>query len=59
MTGGSRIAGGSSAIAIACRAGGPASSQAMHAVQTGQVPGRMERIRGGDNLPVYVDFAHN
>jgi UDP-N-acetylmuramoyl-L-alanyl-D-glutamate--2,6-diaminopimelate ligase len=59
MTGEFNIVNAAAAIAIAHRAGVPASSQAMHAVQNVQVPGRMERIRGGDNLLVYVDFAHN
>ena len=59
MTGEFNIVNAAAAIAIAHRAGMPASSQAMHAVQNVQVPGRMERIRGGDNLLVYVDFAHN
>ena len=59
MTGEFNIVNAAAAIAIAHRAGVPASSQAMHAVQNVQVPGRMERIKGGDNLLVYVDFAHN
>ena len=59
MTGEFNIVNAAAAIAIAHRAGVPASSQAMYAVQNVQVPGRMERIRGGDNLLVYVDFAHN
>ena len=59
MTGEFNIVNAAAAIAIAHRAGVPASSQAMHAVQNVQVPGRMERIKGGDNPLVYVDFAHN
>ena len=59
MTGEFNIVNAAAAIAIACKTGVPANSPAMRAVQSVQVPGRMERFRGGDNLLVYVDFAHN
>ena len=59
MTGEFNIVNAAAAIAIACRAGVPADSPAMRAMLRVQVPGRMERFRGGDDLLVYVDFAHN
>ncbi|MBT1181116.1 UDP-N-acetylmuramoyl-L-alanyl-D-glutamate--2,6-diaminopimelate ligase [Bifidobacterium sp. CP2] len=47
------------AIAIAMKAGVPFDSDALAAIEHVQVPGRMERFIGGDDLHVYVDFAHN
>ena len=47
------------AVALAMKAGVPFGDPAMHAVERVQVPGRMERFSEGDDLRVYVDFAHN
>ncbi|WP_236022652.1 UDP-N-acetylmuramoyl-L-alanyl-D-glutamate--2,6-diaminopimelate ligase [Bifidobacterium phasiani] len=59
MPGAFNIVNAAAAVAIAVRAGVPADDPAVRAIERVQVPGRMERIVGGDNLLVYVDFAHN
>ena len=59
MLGEFNVANAVAAIALAQAAGVPADSPAMKAVEQVQVPGRMERIPGGPNLLVFVDFAHN
>ncbi|KFI55424.1 Mur ligase family protein [Bifidobacterium callitrichos] len=47
------------AITIAMKAGVPFGDEAMAAVETVHVPGRMERFIASDGMHVYVDFAHN
>ena len=47
------------AIALAVNIGVPFDSDAMKAIESVQVPGHMERFTGGENLLVFVDFAHN
>lgn len=59
MLGEFNFANAAAAIALAQAAGVPADDPAMRAVGRVQVPGRMERIPGGENLLVFVDFAHN
>ena len=59
MPGTFNIANAAAAVAMAVKAGVPASDPAIHAIERVSVPGRMERITAGDNLVVYVDFAHN
>ncbi|WP_055426518.1 UDP-N-acetylmuramoyl-L-alanyl-D-glutamate--2,6-diaminopimelate ligase [Bifidobacterium aesculapii] len=47
------------AMTLAMRTGVPFDDPAMRAVEHVQVPGRMERFTEGDDLHVYVDYAHN
>ncbi|KFI97783.1 UDP-N-acetylmuramoyl-L-alanyl-D-glutamate--2,6-diaminopimelate ligase [Bifidobacterium stellenboschense] len=47
------------AMTLAMKAGVPFDDPAMRAVERVQVPGRMERFTEGENLHVYVDYAHN
>jgi UDP-N-acetylmuramoyl-L-alanyl-D-glutamate--2,6-diaminopimelate ligase len=47
------------AIALALAAGILPTDPALSAIETVQVPGRMEKIEGADGLVGYVDFAHN
>ena len=59
MPGTFNIANAAAAVAMALKAGVPATDPAIHAIERVNVPGRMERITAGGNLVVYVDFAHN
>ena len=59
MPGTFNIANAAAAVAMALKAGVPATDPAIHAIERVSVPGRMERITAGGNLVVYVDFAHN
>ncbi len=59
MPGEFNIANAAAAIAIAIAAGVPADDPSIKAMDQVRVPGRMERITAGDDLVVYVDFAHN
>ena len=59
MLGEFNAANAAAAVALARAAGVPADHEAVHAIEHVQVPGRMERIAGGENLLVFVDFAHN
>ena len=59
MPGTFNIANATAAVAMALKAGVPATDPAIHAIERVNVPGRMERITAGGNLVVYVDFAHN
>lgn len=47
------------ALALAIQAGVPATSKSLHAIETVQVPGRMQRFTSRDGIVAYVDFAHN
>ena len=59
MSGEFNVTNAAAAVAIAIEAGVPESDPSIAAMCRVQVPGRMERIKAGDGLLVYIDFAHN
>ena len=59
MSGEFNVTNAAAAVAIAIEAGVPESDPSIAAMCRVQVPGRMERVKAGDGLLVYIDFAHN
>ena len=59
MPGEFNVTNAAAAVAIAIEAGVPESDPSIAAMCRVQVPGRMERVKAGDGLLVYIDFAHN
>ena len=59
MSGEFNVTNAAAAGAIAIEAGVPESDPSIAAMCRVQVPGRMERVKAGDGLLVYIDFAHN
>ncbi len=59
MSGEFNVTNAAAAVAIAIEAGVPESDPSIAAMCRVQVPGRMERVKAGNGLLVYIDFAHN
>lgn len=59
MQGEFNYANAAAAVALAVQAGVPAENHAMHALESVQIPGRMEEVASHDGIIAYIDFAHN